>query len=438
MIKTLKNIDSSRYLKYLLGLVGLVLWGVLVKYSLMKFLAIIFIAIMGFVSIIIKPERVIPIIIISLALEDWLNSTLGLPLTNILILLGIVIIIMIKGKFKVVSKKSLFLITCLFISSIISVKGSIVPAQSFRGTIPFIGVLLIAILMNNYIIRPDRMNKLFLKPYLVSAIILSIYGVLQVMLNAFLGIYIGGYIGEPFLPQFFSLRATATFLNPNKFVFFLEPAFVILFYKLINSSKQRRKYKFKIMSYLVIVGLGIFLSGSKGAVLACILTITFIILSSSNNKLMKRVVVFFILILSFAFIVDLLQEFIYFQDSYNTTKRLFLWKQGLDIFMDKPIFGNGIDSFRALTRGDYVQHNTYIQLISELGIVGTSIFASIIMSGSSLFKYKTNYFSYKEIKYGLYSLLIHAVTFNALNSKLMWIFIICLFLASKKGGNEYG
>lgn len=439
MVKSLEKNKSNNYLvHYLLGVIGLILWALLIKYSLVNFFLVFIITILGGLYLAIRPEKLIPVIILSLTIEDLLNITLRFSITNILIILGIVIIFTVYGRFRIVSKKSLFLIGCLFVSSILSALNSIVPVQSFRGTLPFIGVILVAILANNYLINPEQINKLFIKPYLIYALILAVYGIIQVILYSFADMYIGGYRGETFLPQLFSIRATATFLNPNKFVFFLEPAFAILFYKIIIFRKRSKKHKLKIISSFMIISLGIFVGGSKGAVLACIITMSVIILSNSKNKTLKRVFVFFVCILSSVFIIDLLQKFIYFQDSYNTTKRLSLWKEGLEIFLRSPMFGNGIDSFRTLTDGDHVQHNTYIQLLSEMGIVGIGVFSVIIINGISLLKCKVDYFYYNEIKYGLYTLLIHAVTFNALNSKIMWIFIICSFLVKKKRSISYG
>ncbi len=60
------------------------------------------------------------------------------------------------------------------------------------------------------------------------------------------------------------------------------------------------------------------------------------------------------------------------------TTRLFLWENAVKLFVESPLIGNGITSFRSYLFIDYnwfVQaHNTYVQILSETGIVGIVLF----------------------------------------------------------------
>jgi len=50
--------------------------------------------------------------------------------------------------------------------------------------------------------------------------------------------------------------------------------------------------------------------------------------------------------------------------------RVELIEIGLSLFVNKPIFGYGLDNFRPVSGGIYYPHNTYIDLLVSLGILG--------------------------------------------------------------------
>ncbi len=77
-------------------------------------------------------------------------------------------------------------------------------------------------------------------------------------------------------------------------------------------------------------------------------------------------------------------------DDSHLTNRFSLWEHALQMFKNKPLFGNGWMSFRydysiyfyngQGTQGEYINaHNVYIQLLAEVGIVGFLIYMGIII-----------------------------------------------------------
>jgi len=61
----------------------------------------------------------------------------------------------------------------------------------------------------------------------------------------------------------------------------------------------------------------------------------------------------------------------------STGGRIFLIKVGFLTFQDSPIFGHGIANFFLLNELHVYAHNNYIELLVDLGIVGTILFYSI-------------------------------------------------------------
>lgn len=53
-----------------------------------------------------------------------------------------------------------------------------------------------------------------------------------------------------------------------------------------------------------------------------------------------------------------------------TSTRIALWRVAIDLFRERPIFGNGITSFRSLSGMGTDPHNIYLQSLCEMGIVG--------------------------------------------------------------------
>lgn len=68
----------------------------------------------------------------------------------------------------------------------------------------------------------------------------------------------------------------------------------------------------------------------------------------------------------------------------STSQRIFLLTYGFKWFTQKPILGYGLDSFRTLfynARGIlYYAHNNYLELLVDLGILGTAIYYALYVN----------------------------------------------------------
>jgi O-antigen ligase len=59
---------------------------------------------------------------------------------------------------------------------------------------------------------------------------------------------------------------------------------------------------------------------------------------------------------------------------YSARDRLTLLNEAVDIWLQNPIFGNGISSVQALSSFHLYAHNNYIELLASFGIIGFVLF----------------------------------------------------------------
>jgi O-antigen ligase len=65
----------------------------------------------------------------------------------------------------------------------------------------------------------------------------------------------------------------------------------------------------------------------------------------------------------------------YDDSSYRTRTEMI--RQGIELWLQAPLFGNGLDSFRALSGQETYSHNNYVELLCGIGLVGTLLFYAI-------------------------------------------------------------
>ncbi|NBG89533.1 O-antigen ligase family protein, partial [Isachenkonia alkalipeptolytica] len=175
-------------------------------------------------------------------------------------------------------------------------------------------------------------------------------------------------------------RLTGTVHDPNIFVFFITPYFYYVATHL-NSKKN-------IVGFVVAL-LCIVLTFSRGGHLGVLAGVIVLLLFSKKRlKQLKIGVIFLVSILVLYSFKDFLPidpfEFISSRflsanlDGGSGRKRL--WANAINTFKDNPIFGIGINATRDYSiefysRGGYV-HNTFLEVLSEMGIVGFTVYVS--------------------------------------------------------------
>lgn len=114
------------------------------------------------------------------------------------------------------------------------------------------------------------------------------------------------------------------------------------------------------------------------------------------------------------------------------TTRFKMWNMAKVLFLNSPLIGNGINSFKSYINAQYnglwyVQpHSTYWQLLSETGMIGFIIFIKLMincLNNSELSKYN---------KYLLFIFFIFIINFETIQLQIFVYIILVLNLFSEK------
>jgi len=173
--------------------------------------------------------------------------------------------------------------------------------------------------------------------------------------------------------------------NPNVIGIQLIFGIISSMYFLIT-NKPRRKIILILINVLFFAL--ILFSGSRKSLLIGFL-VYFLIRNKENTK--KIFIFLFLLPLIFAgigyliFKVDIfynvignrLETLIDVLKGEADNIRISMIKEGIRLFINKPIFGNGIDAFTRLSGFETYSHNNYIEILVNYGLIGFIIYYSI-------------------------------------------------------------
>lgn len=208
---------------------------------------------------------------------------------------------------------------------------------------------------------------------------LMIVGVIAYTLGVDLGLTFSG-----------TFRATGTFEDPN-----LAAAYLFIMMSFSFSYFTEKKKYILLAATVILVLSAVFLTSSKGALVAIVVGGTFVIVV---NLLRGNIGVVFKLLCSYILVAiallylyrkvpfiqqvaepvfNRLEEFTgNIQGDHSLAHREFLWKTAFDLGMTSPILGIGVEQFRPAasqytgTNVWNIVHNTYLTFFCELGIVG--------------------------------------------------------------------
>ena len=198
-------------------------------------------------------------------------------------------------------------------------------------------VLMISVLMNDYNISDAKM---IINGAIISSVIFS-------LLIVFFG-HEFLYTGTAKYTYTQSFGSKITF-EPNYVGTLLTLGFCLAIYCAINSVSNRRKTSFYILSVLVVL-VGIFLTGSRSALVSLFLFSIIIIAFMKPSKLKRRLIIFVILLIvltSILIITNVIPSNVYMRllrTSYvdnSNLKRIADWNYGIKAIFDSPIIGNG-------------------------------------------------------------------------------------------------
>jgi O-antigen ligase len=157
---------------------------------------------------------------------------------------------------------------------------------------------------------------------------------------------------------------------------FLIIGFVISLYHL------GRKVRLRNIIGVVIFAVGILLTNRRGT-LFCAITILLLFILLNRLKINTNIsmilcgliAIYIIGYENIPGVAELTRKFsIYSSSSDFFSGRSSYWEQGIQLFLKKPWFGNGLSSFAYYVPEAYNAHNSYIEKLSDMGIIGSILF----------------------------------------------------------------
>ncbi len=169
-------------------------------------------------------------------------------------------------------------------------------------------------------------------------------------------------------------RAVSIYIDPNFFGTLAAVGFILSFVNLSSRS----------LIFSTINLFGVYLSGSRGAMLS--LAVTILVFYFYKRKFsVKSTAIFITLLFVLYFGFDYLYNSGFFRMSQGLSSRNSLWRLALGLFRNEMFWGYGYGSLRDIfinqgaTSGS--SHNSYIDYILMYGIFTFTLYISIIIRG---------------------------------------------------------
>lgn len=222
--------------------------------------------------------------------------------------------------------------------------------------------------------------------------ILLVFLISSVLIAADTGVQY--FTGKDFLRGYESQgnRLQASFSTPVGFsgwLITLIPLLLVLIFSKIFFRRIILKIGFLLLLFLLIFYLGLTYTRSSwlGFILSLILISYFILKNIEKNS--KAFAYFLVTLILFNIIIYLPQSIKqrFFSIPIiqgNILLRINLWKDCLALISDFPIFGIGLNSYSKIItfyksmKANLYPHNSYMQILSEIGIIGLLSFLSLI------------------------------------------------------------
>ncbi|WP_372948071.1 O-antigen ligase family protein [Mariniphaga sp.] len=178
--------------------------------------------------------------------------------------------------------------------------------------------------------------------------------------------------------------------DPNYLGSVIAIGIVISFYYIINNEFKKYFYRIFVISTFVLGIITLGLLASRGAFIAIILPLIYIIFT--KNKSIHKLAIYLVLGAIFIYIISLSNIFGGLIDRFNDDSissgsgRIFIWEKSLSSFSNSDpftiFFGGGTDYSNELTgksigRKIFSPHNNFLAILYDYGIIGLISFLFI-------------------------------------------------------------
>jgi len=349
---------------------------------------------MSFISLILL------LIAVFIRPQDWMVGFYGAPLIFILSVATIIFLLIERLANKKIAiikgPQNIFMLGLFF-----SVLMSHIMHTYLGGVIAAFNLFLVNVvgfflLLN--VINTERKFKITIWFLIVAIFILSLQGIYQAK-------YGYGWAGQPLYikPDAPSGRITwiGIFNDPND----LSLTFVIAVSLLIAFLFQKGSILAKIVSmfFLGYLLYGIYLTNSRGGILALIVMLFFFFIKRSRWFIFGAITG--VIFTSFIFIFGPSRMALMSTDEASAYSRIDLWYEGLQMMKSNPLFGIGYGMF--MDFAPQTAHNSFVLAGAELGLIGLFFFMGLIyISFKQLSAIQKSQSALKVYAYGLQAGLI--------------------------------
>ncbi|MGB2599645.1 MAG: O-antigen ligase family protein [Candidatus Omnitrophota bacterium] len=272
------------------------------------------------------------------------------------------------------------LITAVLLWTILSCFNSEYFNESFRGILKVLEYSLIFIIAATSLGKEAIVKRSFIV-IIAAAVLACVNGIFQ---------YFSGYDfirHRELIKKDYLHRISSSFIHPNDFGVYLLVVSVI-FIAFFLSQRNRLRNRFLLVVPLALSMVSLFLTKSRGAWIS--FSAAFLALGAMKAK---RVLAAFIVILLVLFVMlpYTAQERIFSLTDFKegtTWERIMLWKGTINMIKEHPILGFGANTysrnFPKYRPPEYpdarYSHNSYLQMASEIGIVGAFLFLTFLVT----------------------------------------------------------
>ncbi|WP_411954019.1 O-antigen ligase family protein [Alkalibacillus sp. S2W] len=351
--------------------------------------------------------------------------------------IGLLLTVFINSAFKLNSYQVLIIgLFVLFITiQVLPSTYSLFPKESLSSSIVISVTFLLGILL---VLKGKFYGDFVLKTLLILSII---HGVITFILFLFPELYNVIYLPEEIKTSAHKFISNGTYTGITDQIgrnaYFISLGLSVIFVSMISTNSKK---KYWLILYFIML-LSLLLTGKRGHLLASIISMFFTSLTYSKIRgksvilkaglfLCTSTVSVLVVIMLFPAAASPFQRTIERLDGDITSGRIQLYEKAINLFQDKPVFGWGRNTFSNLY--DKGNHNVYLQLLSENGIVGIIVFLSL---ATVLFSYTTKLISSsynrdEYLKYLLFSLymqiyfIFYGITGNPLNDNYFLVVYI--------------
>ncbi len=301
---------------------------------------------------------------------------------------------------------ALILLAVFILWCIVSLYWTVDPEQTVQSSFTYISLLLLTWMIFQFV-RSQRQLSWILHSYL--------FGCCVSLVMLFVS-YIEGRL--LFLAADF--RYTGGGLNPNSLALLLDIAVIIAVYLTVEATSKWKKAYWIFVSAACI---GVFLTGSRAGTLALIAAVLTSLLIArpktwKSTLLPVMAVAFVIWLVTTIVPIELLERVTEGREAGTYIVRQAQWNAGIEVWHEAPVMGIGAGAFITAVTGigarALVAHNTFLQILTENGIVGMGLMI---------------------VTWGL---LIRMVLQLPRGGKLFWLGIGCVWmLGAMAGSHEY-